>query len=96
LPLLEGPSLHATAVTGAHGDTAIQGTTKRVSYLEINGAAVPLAEDGSFSVERAYPVGYTAITITVRDRFGRSLTKKLNAVTEEVINDNATTTHGTQ
>lgn len=97
LPILEGPSIRATAVTGTDGDTAIQGTTKRVSYLEINGASIPLTEDGSFSIERAYPVGYTAITITVRDRFGRSLTKSLSAVTGKILtNNNATSTHGTQ
>ena len=92
LPLLEGPSLHVTTLTKPDGITSIQGSAARVSYLQINDAAIPLGEDGSFSVERAYPPGYTAITLIARDRFGRTITKSFSAVTGKILTANATTT----
>ncbi|MDO8523723.1 MAG: hypothetical protein Q7R74_00670 [bacterium] len=76
LPYLLGPSLAVSATT-INGETLIGGTTERVSFLTIDGMAVPLQEDGSFSVERTYPLGYTAIAVSVRDRFGRTATKML-------------------
>jgi hypothetical protein len=82
LPYLLGPSLTATEVTArglpGQGETAVAGMTERVSYLSIDGMDVPLAEDGSFSVQRAYPMGYTAITISAKDRFGRTIIRTLS------------------
>lgn len=77
LPYLLGPSLKATEVTSA-GETTIAGMTERVSYLSIDGMDVSLSEDGSFSAQRAYPLGYTAITISAKDRFGRTVVKTLS------------------
>jgi hypothetical protein len=77
LPYLLGPSLKAVETT-ANGKTTIAGMTERVSYLSIDGMNVPLQENGSFSAERAYPVGYTAITISAKDRFGRTITRTLS------------------
>lgn len=79
LPLVQGPFLSATATTGNHA-VLISGMTKRVAFLEVNGAPIPIQENGSFRIERAYPPGYTAITITARDRFGKQTTKILSLV----------------
>lgn len=74
-PYLSGPSL--TIQTPREGETvstatvSIYGKTERVSYLAINDLPVPLLEDGTFAVERAYPPGYTVFTVRARDRFGR-------------------------
>ena len=76
LPYLLGPSLSVLQTT-QNGETTVTGETARVSFLSIDGAPVSLSEDGSFSVKRAYPLGYTAIQISVKDRFGRTLTKML-------------------
>lgn len=81
LPYLLGPSLTATA-SAEGADTVIAGKTERVAYLSIDGAAVPLQEDGSFSEERSFPSGYTAVEISAKDRFGRSLTKTLTFITK--------------
>lgn len=75
-PYLSGPSLSVVKTT-SEGLTTIVGRTERVSYLSIDGAAVPLSEDGSFSVKRAYPPGYTAVTVSAKDRFGRTITRTL-------------------
>jgi hypothetical protein len=79
-PYLRGPTLTLT-YTQKDGLTNLYGETERVSYLTINGAEVPVGEDGNFSIERAYPKGYTAVTAVGRDRFGRLITKTLSFVT---------------
>lgn len=81
LPYLLGPSLEARAIT-EDGLTTITGNAVRVSYLSINDMSVSLAEDGSFSEKRAYPPGYTAVTISAKDRFGRTIKKTLSFVTK--------------
>jgi hypothetical protein len=80
-PFLQGPLLSLNPVETVEGVTRISGHTSRVSYLSINGLPVALSEDGNFSVERAYPTGYTAVTVLATDRFGRTLTKDLTFVT---------------
>lgn len=81
LPYLEGPAItvHETTVNGV---TTISGTTARVSYLSIDGSSIPLEVNGSFSAVRAYPPGYTALTVSVTDRFGRTLTKTITFVNQ--------------
>lgn len=81
-PYLKGPSLTLSSAS-VKGLTTLYGDTERVSYLTINGAETPVGEDGSFSIERVYPSGYTAVTAVGRDRFGRSITKTLTFVIEE-------------
>ncbi len=77
-PYLLGPSL--TVVSPEHGTTissptiTVSGKTERVSYLSINNLPIPLLEDGTFAVERAYPKGYTVLVVEARDRFGRIVT----------------------
>ncbi|OGG44681.1 hypothetical protein A2841_00800 [Candidatus Kaiserbacteria bacterium RIFCSPHIGHO2_01_FULL_48_10] len=82
LPYLEGPSLTVSTETAENGLTEIRGNTARVSYLAINGNPEAINEDGSFSIRRAYPSGYTAIIIAAKDRFGREIKKEVSVVIE--------------
>ena len=77
LPYLLGPSLTLDSKVETTGMATLSGTTKRVSYLSINGLAVPLEESGGFSVTHAYPAGYTALQAEARDRFGRTIIKTI-------------------
>lgn len=83
-PYLLGPSL--TVRTPEEGATVssptvlVSGETERVSYVSINNLPVPLSEDGTFAVERAYPKGYTVIMVEARDRFGRSVTDTIRFI----------------
>jgi hypothetical protein len=74
-PYLQGPYLTLTSPlpgsTVSSSTVTVSGVTKRVSYLTIDDMAVPLAEDGSFKIVRAYPAGYTVVVVRARDRFGR-------------------------
>ena len=83
LPFIMGPFLSIDTPTYLNGTVTLSGKTERVSFLEINGYATALNEDGSFSVLRAYPLGYTAVTVTAKDRFGRTITKDMSFVTDE-------------
>ena len=79
LPFLRGPFLDIKpALISEDGTVSIFGETERVSFLEINGLPVALNEDGSFLVERAFPLGYTAVTVVAKDRFGRTITKSFS------------------
>jgi hypothetical protein len=82
-PFLKGPalSLEAPEETGA-GTTLIRGASARVSTLTLNERDIALAEDGSFSVERAYPPGYTVVEVVGTDRFGRTRTETLTFITK--------------
>lgn len=81
-PLVNGPRLSASAAfDNARGTTVIAGNAPRISHLSINGLEVPVSEDGAFSVERAFPLGYTVVDIVASDRFGRSRETILTFVT---------------
>lgn len=82
LPFFKGPAVSVLPLSETpEGALIIRGTTERVSKLTINELEVPLAEDGTFAVERAYPEGYTVVIITASDRFGRFRSETLNFVT---------------
>lgn len=94
-PYLRGPKLTIESPQpGASVTTPtviVRGTTERVSFLTVNDLPVPLLEDGSFAVERAYPAGYTVVVVRVRDRFGRELTD-----TVQFLHTTNLPTHGIQ
>ncbi|XKT74555.1 MAG: hypothetical protein ACJKTH_00460 [Patescibacteria group bacterium UBA2163] len=84
LPYLKGPILTVEQPRESpEHSLIISGTTERVSTVHINGLEVPLTQEGTFAVERAYPPGYTVVEITATDRFGRSKEKTLTFITEQ-------------
>lgn len=81
-PLIAGPLLTLDEpYQTSSGTHIISGTTKRVSKLAINELEVPLSDEGAFSVERAYPAGYTVVRVVASDRFGRSRERIFTFVT---------------
>ncbi len=81
LPIIQGPALEVTAQSSLDGVTTLSGRTERVSYLILNGEPIPIEEGGEFSVLRAFPSGYTEVTVIAKDRFGRELVTTLGVVT---------------
>lgn len=53
------------------GGITITGEAKRISHLSLNGRPIHVDESGRFSERLLVPEGYTIITLTARDRFGR-------------------------
>ena len=94
-PYLLGPRLtviEPTDGSSVSGVTVpIVGTTDRVSYLLIDDLPVPILEDGTFRVERAYPPGYTVLVVRARDRFGREVLETIH-----FLHTSNTTIHGTE
>ncbi|MEK7063191.1 MAG: hypothetical protein AAB955_00700 [Patescibacteria group bacterium] len=90
---LLGPSLMVVSPTEFEATTSptitISGTTARVSFLSINDAPIPLAEDGSFRITRGYPAGYTVLVVRARDRFDREAVDTIRFI-------NQPETHGVQ
>lgn len=78
-PYLLGPSVSVTTpaqhATVSTPTVAVSGKTERVAIVTLNDQPIPLLEDGTFSVERAFPPGYTVLMIRARDRFGREETR---------------------
>ncbi len=85
-PLLRGPTLILNPPRATdHGTVLIEGVANRVSSLSINDLSVPTTQDGFFSVERAYPAGYTVVVVSARDRFNRETTATQTFVTHSSI-----------
>lgn len=93
-PYLRGPILVLDeAAIGT--STTITGRTARVSSLTVNGLPIALDEKGVFSVERAYPPGYTVVTVRGVDRFQRSATRTLTFVTKPYASEKNKNESGT-
>lgn len=83
-PLFLGPYLELEVPYDTpEGTTVIAGVAQRVSSLSINGLPIPVTEAGAFSIERAYPVGYTVVVIEATDRFGRVRRETLTLTTND-------------
>jgi hypothetical protein len=76
-PLLLGPSLTLSPTdVDAAGIAHLAGHTKRVTALSVNGAPLPVDEEGMFSRIIVLPPGSVILTLTATDRFGRTITKR--------------------
>jgi hypothetical protein len=74
--LVEGPSI--TIDTPRDGSATssqvivIAGTARNISFLTINAAPAYTDEQGHFREVFTPPLGYTVLTVTAKDRFGRT------------------------
>lgn len=80
-PFVRGPRITIDTPQEVGGIVTIHGHTTRVSAVTVAGLPVPLDERGNFTVERAYPPGYTVIVVRAVDRFGRSRERTITFVT---------------
>lgn len=58
----------------------IEGGTRRISALFLNGAQIPVTEDGTFSEEYVLAPGYNRIELSARDRWGKATERALEIV----------------
>ena len=83
-PFVSGPSLSVGVAENENlGTSVISGDTNRVSRVTVNDLAVPISESGAFSVERAFPLGYTVVVVRAEDRFGRERKEILTLITKK-------------
>lgn len=76
-PLLSGPALTIDSPTPYAAITddlvVIEGTAKRTETLTLNGAVLLIDEHGHFSTSLTLPSGDAILSLTARDRFGRTV-----------------------
>ena len=86
--ILMGPSITVTPrvleTTSAY--IKIQGTAKRISSLTMNGKAVDVTEDGSFSESYVLVPGYNRIALDAKDKYG----KRAERIIEVIYNPSGT------
>jgi hypothetical protein len=56
---------------GAEATVALHGKAENIISLTLNGRAVYTDDAGNFDEEVVLPIGYTVITLTAEDRYGR-------------------------
>lgn len=76
-PLLSGPALTLSSpapyATITDGFVTIAGSAKRTETLTLNGAVLLIDENDHFSTTLTLPPGDAILSLTARDRFGRSV-----------------------
>lgn len=60
----------------------IQGSAARVAKIHVNGREIFTNEQGIFEDRLLVPPGYSIITLSAEDQFGRSITKTIHITRE--------------
>jgi len=55
----------------------LSGTTRNISNISLNDSPIFITEEGTFSEELVLPPGYTIMTLSGSDRFGRSVDRRI-------------------
>lgn len=80
VPLLSGPSLSLDTptnyTTSQDGFITVSGVARNTEALFLNGGPLLIDQDGRFSKELLLPSGGAILTLTARDRFGRTEQKQ--------------------
>lgn len=94
--IVGGPSLVSYTVTPdteAPALLSLQGVTKHVARITVNGYPVIPATDGGFEHMLLVPYGYSTITIHAEDKFGKNITETLPIYTDEPPDLTSIATH---
>jgi hypothetical protein len=82
--LINGPSL--SVHSPAPGETVagvmmhVAGVADNVTRVSVNGRAVTMTLDGAFSEQFTTPEGYGVVLIEAQDRFGRTVSERVEFV----------------
>ncbi|MEK7080101.1 MAG: hypothetical protein AAB883_03085 [Patescibacteria group bacterium] len=80
-PLLSGPAISiespAPYSAASGGDLVLTGVAKRTETLTLNDGVLLIDSGGHFSTSLTLPQGGAILSLTARDRFGRSVTKRV-------------------
>lgn len=64
-------TLQPDTYDGVSATVLLHGTAENIVSLTLNGRAIYTDDQGNFDEELVLPVGYTVITLTAEDRYGR-------------------------
>lgn len=81
---LYGPMVEVTSLKNGQDLAAalvtVQGISKNISFLNLNGRKIFTDKDGNWSEKLLASPGYNIIQVEAKDRFGRDVTKTLEVV----------------
>lgn len=82
--LMAGPKLEIESPvdgsTLASSTVLVTGKTQNISYITINGRQIFTDENGDFSMNILLLKGYNTVTVSAKDKFGRSINKSIQLV----------------
>jgi hypothetical protein len=82
--LISGPSLFVHSPTPGASVAGVmmqvEGVAENVTGVSINGRAITMTLDGTFSEPMVTPDGYGVLLIEATDRFGRSVSERVEFV----------------
>jgi hypothetical protein len=58
----------------------VSGTIRNAAFISLNGRQIYTTEEGFFREQLLAPLGYTIVTLKVRDRFGHSEEREIELV----------------
>jgi hypothetical protein len=80
--IIDGPMIIVSEVAyeGTSPTVMLSGTTENIVSLSLNGRPIYTDDEGAWTETVVLPVGYTVITLTAEDRYGR-----VRSVTKEFV-----------
>ncbi len=82
--LMAGPKLEIESpVNGAvmaSSTALVTGKTQNISYVTLNGRQIFTDESGNFSMNILLLKGYNTVTVSAKDKFGRSISKSIQLI----------------
>jgi len=73
--IIDGPKISLTSPSeNIHSEKVIylEGSTENITFLKLNGKNIHIDEGGIFKEQLVLENGYTIMTLTAEDRFGRA------------------------
>lgn len=70
-----------------YGPTEVIGIVRNSSFIGMNGRPILIDKDGNFKEIVFLPRGYNTLTINVKDRFGKEISKTLELMIENEKKD---------
>lgn len=61
----------------------IRGNALKATYITLNGREIFIDKDGNFSESIAILPGFSIVTLSAKDKFGKTVEKKFEIVTEK-------------
>ncbi|MEN9614101.1 MAG: hypothetical protein RLZZ347_408 [Candidatus Parcubacteria bacterium] len=61
-------------------DVEISGTAKNIAFISLNDRQIFTDETGHFSEKLLLPYGYTILKVEAKDKFGKTVVKKVEVV----------------
>jgi len=63
--------------------TTIKGTASKATYISLNGREIFIDKSGNFSESIVVLPGFSVVTLSARDKFGKTAEKKFEVIYEE-------------